>query len=139
LKEFCSRVAVGCLSLASAMLLGCGSNEPFDFVPVTGKVVYEDGSPLTGGQLQFVSLAPAVGANYPRPAAAHLKSDGTFDAVTSHKYGDGLVPGKHKVAILNGRNADGKPLVPQEYTSSATTPLVIDTADAPLVIIVPRP
>jgi hypothetical protein len=106
---------------------------------VRGKVVFEDGSPLTGGELQFVSQAPAKGLAHPRPAAAHLKADGTFDAVTSHKYGDGLIPGKHKVAILNARGSDGTSLVPEKYTNSATTPLEVDTADAPLEIVVPKP
>jgi hypothetical protein len=107
---------------------------------VQGKVVYEDGSPVTGGELYFVSQnAAPEGGMHPRPAKAGLKPDGSFDVVTSYKYGDGLIPGKHKVAIMNAIDRDGKPLVPEAYTSTATTPLVIDTADSPLVIKVPKP
>jgi hypothetical protein len=124
--------------LAQAFVLGCKQG-PFEFVPVEGKVVYEDGSPVTGGQLQFVSQAPPEGTSFPRPALAHIKGDGTFDAVTSHKFGDGLVAGRHKVAIQNAVGSDGKPLVPEAFTSIATTPLEIDTADTPLTITVPKP
>ena len=127
-----------CAALAVA-IVGCQPQGPFEYVPVQGKVVFEDGSPVTGGELQFVAQSPPKGENFPRPALAHLKGDGTFDAVTSHKYGDGLVPGKHKVAILNAVSRDGQPLVAEEYTNSSTTPVVIDTADSPLVITVAKP
>jgi len=121
------------------VLLGCGSNAPFGYVPVQGKVTYEDGIPVTAGQLQFEAQSPPKGNFHPRPAVASIKSDGTFDAVTSQKYGDGLIPGKHKIAFIFATDAQGQPLVPQDYTSMATTPLTIDTADAPLHIKVPRP
>jgi len=49
------------------------------------------------------------------------------------------VPGKHKVSIIYATDAQGKLLIPEEYTDLTTTPLVIDTADSPLVIKVPRP
>ncbi len=127
MRWFC--IVAGCL-----LALGCGSGDPFDYVPVEGRVVYEDGSPVTGGQLQFTSLAPAQGTAHPRPAGASISSDGTFKDVTSHKYGDGLVPGKHKVSFIFAAD-----LVPPEYQSAATTPLEIDTADSPLTITVPRP
>ena len=40
-----------------------------------------------------------------------------FDCVTSYKYGDGLVPGKHKVVIQAADERDGKPVVPKEYAN----------------------
>lgn len=127
------------ICILSVLPLGCSSDTPFDYVPVKGKVTYEDGTPVPGGQLQFTSQAPPKGMAYPRPASASLDRDGTFDAVTSRKYGDGLVRGKHKVSFIFATDADGRPLVPKEYMSAATTPLVIDTADAPLQIKVPKP
>ena len=108
-------------------------------MPVQGSVVYEDGTPVTGGQLQFESMEPAKGNKHPRPANAKIKPDGSFDSVTSHTFADGLVPGKHKVSFIFATGADGKPLVPPEYNNAAKTPLVIDTADSPLVIKVPKP
>jgi hypothetical protein len=121
---------------------GCGGSEsPFDYVKVAGTLSYEDGSPVPaeGIKLIFDSQAPPVGDAHPRPGSVVLDAEGGFKEVTSYKYGDGLVPGKHKVSILYATAADGKPLVPAEYTKGRTTPLVVDTADAPLEIKVPRP
>jgi hypothetical protein len=124
----------------SGAISGCGSDSPFDYVPVQGKVTYEDGSLIPGSfQLRFQSLAPPIGTAHPRPAMAEVKSDGTFDVVTSYKYGDGLVPGRHKVVIAYATDAAGRSLVPEEYTTVMATPLEIDTADSPLEIKVPKP
>lgn len=128
--------ACACLG---ASLVGCGSDAPFSYVPVSGKVSYEDGTPFTTGRLQFESSAPPQGTAHPRPAVAIIKPDGTFTEVTSHKFGDGLVPGKHKVSFIFATDAAGNSLVPKEYASATTTPLEIDTADAPLTISVPKP
>jgi hypothetical protein len=118
---------------------GCSSNTTFDYVPVSGKVTYEDGTTFPGGQLQFSSQADPIGTAHPRPGTASINQDGTFDVVTSHKYGDGLVSGKHKVSFIFATDAEGRLLVPKEYASMATTPLVIDTADAPIEIKIPKP
>lgn len=122
--------------------LGCGSGGPFKYVAVEGVLSYEDGSPLPadGIQLKFIAQeAPAVEGASPRPAIAHLNSQGQFDCATSYKYGDGLVPGKHKVAIMNAVDQNGKSLVPADYTNTSRTPLIIDTSTLPLEIKVPRP
>ncbi len=121
---------------------GCGSPGPFSYVPVEGILTYEDGSsvPKSGIQLKFIALdAPDMENAKPRPAIAHLDSEGRFDLVTSYKYGDGLVPGRHKVAILYAKKKDGELLVPRDYTSTVKTPLVISTDDLPLQIKVPKP
>jgi len=55
------------------------------------------------------------------------------------KPGDGLIRGKHKVAIQYATDAKGASLIPKEYTMIATSPLTIDTADTPLEIVVPKP
>jgi len=130
---------VGEMLLIAAAVLGCGSGAPFEYVPISGKVVYEDGSPVTAGKVHFVSDAPAKDGMHPRTATAYINSDGTFDSVTSYKPGDGLIPGKHKVAIMFATDLNGKSLVPKKYESMVTSPLVIDTADAPLLIKIPKP
>ena len=137
LRSLAKFAVVGGLMLSA--MVGCGSDQPFSYVPMSGKVTYEDGTPVTAGRLQFESQAPAQRTLHPRPAVALIKPDGTFDAVTSHKHGDGLIPGKHKVSFIFATDQGGKALVPSEYTSMATTPLVIDTEDAPLEIKVPKP
>lgn len=130
-------------SLALIVLLGttfgCGSGSPFSYQEVQGRISYDDGSALPGSVvLRFVAQdAPTIAGAIPRPAMANADAQGKFDCVTSYKYGDGLIKGKHKVAIEVSPNA--KPIVPKEYTNAATSPLVIDTADSPLDIKVPKP
>jgi hypothetical protein len=129
-----------CYALVGCLAIGCsGSSSPFDYVPVEGKVVFEDGSPLTTGKVVFRPLAPPQGTAYPRAGGTDLNSDGTFDIVTTQKYGDGLVAGKHKVAFMYATDADGNSLVAKEYLDMATTPVEVDTADSPLVITVAKP
>ena len=77
------------------LLAGCGYKEPFKYVRVSGKVTYEDGTPipLDGLILTFISQSPPVDAKtYPRPGVTFVdKKTGKFHAVTSHKANDGLV------------------------------------------------
>ena len=122
--------------------LGCrGSDAPFEYIPIRGKLTYEDGSiiPASGIVLRFiVQDVETTGVVHPRPAGANLNAEGVFDCVTSYKYGDGLIPGKHRVTLNYATDEQGNLLVPKEYTL-VTSPLIIDTADAPLEIKVPKP
>lgn len=123
-------------------LAGCGPSDPFDYVKVSGKVTYEDGSPIPGSlEVEFQPLAEAVDPKtHPRPGFATMNDDGTFDSVTSYKYGDGLVRGRHKVAIRSfGEDLNPTGAVPEEYTNPETSPLEVDTADAPFHLKVPKP
>lgn len=132
---------IGCAGMM-LLLSGCGgSNSPFDYVKVSGKLSYEDGTPIPadGIKLVFDSQAPPIGDAHPRPGTVMVGVDGQIKDVTSYKYADGLVPGKHKVSILYATDADGNPLVPAEFTKASTTPLVVDTADSPFEIKVPKP
>jgi hypothetical protein len=130
-----------CVAVLSIFNVGCGSRGPFKYVRVSGKVSYEDGSPIPGGcKATFISQdAAPVGNAYPRQGIANVNAEGEFESVTSYKYADGLVPGKHKVVIQAANERDGKPVVPKEYANVETTPLVIDTANSPLDIKVPKP
>ncbi|MCI0333358.1 MAG: hypothetical protein L0228_09065 [Planctomycetes bacterium] len=128
--------------LACGLVMGCGSGSPFDYDKVSGKLTYEDGSPIPGGglRLRFIAQdAPQVENAFPRPAFANVDAQGEFAGVTSHKFGDGLIPGKHKVAIEKEGLPDARPPVPKEYLSINTTPLVVDTEDSPFHIKVPKP
>jgi len=131
---------IATLLLASAGL-GCGSDSPFEYVDAKGTVAYEDGSKIPRGiELRFYAVdAPKVAGAKPRPAVAHADKEGKFDLVTSYKYGDGLVPGKHRVAIMEAEDQNKKPLIPKEYSNPRRTPLVVDTADLPFEIKVPKP
>lgn len=135
--------AWGLLCLAPfAALSGCGSSGPYDYVPVSGTITYEDGSkiPLAGARLLFFPQdAPEIGSAVPRQAMANLDAEGGFDCATSYKYGDGLIPGKHKVVIQANPLVAGKLIFPKACNNESETPLVIDTADTPLAIKVPQP
>jgi len=142
--QFGCRVGLSAIAICTTVmgLAGCGSSGPFDYVKVEGKFVYEDGSPIPlNGESRVVfksEAAPIDEIYHARPAVAYVGADGTFTSVTSHKYGDGLVPGKHKV-ILSAVDAEGKPLIPREYSDPNTTPLELDTADSPLVLKIRKP
>jgi hypothetical protein len=121
---------------------GCGSGSPFKYVKVRGKIAYDDGTPIPseGIRLRFAALdAPKVENAVPRPAFARVDNNGEFASVTSYKPDDGLIPGKHKVAIEVGGGPGTTVPVPKEYQSISTTPLIVDTADLPLDIKVPKP
>lgn len=124
----------------SVAIAGCGgSSSPFESVPVSGKVFYEDGSaiPMSGTKLYFYCQVPPVGDLHPRTASAVVGSDGTFNQVTTYKYGDGLVLGKHKV-VVNLRD-DTK--VSKACTVESTTPLTVEVTKSGQVleIKVPKP
>ena len=134
----------GCLLVAIllAVTAGCGSEGPFEYVQVSGKIVYDDGSPIPfpdGTQMLFQSQTPPVNeVTHPRPGVAVLSADGTFDVITSYKYNDGLTPGKHKVLLYTLDPAVKLP-IPPECLDIKTTPIEIDTADSPLEIKIAKP
>ena len=133
----------GLLVIAAIMSsVGCGGSQPFSYIPVSGRLTYDDGMPVPAGGIRigFKAIdAQPVGEAYPRPAEAVVNAEGNFESVTSYKPDDGLIPGKHKVTLYYAIDNQGKLLVPKEYTDPSTTPLVVDTATLPLEIKVPRP
>jgi hypothetical protein len=141
-----------CISPWIALLAGCGSGEPFSYVPAKGTVTYEDGTIIPAPRLRitFVSINPPTAGDekiFAPKGKADVNNgdgkntDGHFEDVTSHKFGDGLLAGKHKVLIVpidaNQRPLEG--VVPPEYREVDKTPLVVDTAEQPFVIKVKKP
>ncbi len=127
-------------------MVGCGSNEPFGYVAASGKVHYDDGSliPAQHIEIHFLPQAASIDAKtHPRPGIAYPNiADGVYQSVTSHKPGDGIVSGKHKVLIRTFDAAGNEvALVPKQYGDAATTPLEIDTQQqrAPYDFAVPKP
>ena len=130
-------------------LAGCGSGEPFGYVSVPGKVTYDDGTRIEAPHLKLVFIpvnppqSPDPKMSAPKAKVDVHSADGTFpaDEVTSHNFGDGLLPGKHKVQIIPYDDKDQilPGLVPQEYRDAKTTPVEVDTANGELIIKVKKP
>lgn len=114
------------LVLVVLTALGCGSDVPFALAPVSGKVVYADGSPFPGEgvRISFVpqDISPS-GKHHPLPAEGFLAADGSFKELTSHKFGDGAMVGRHKVVLVDQSPGGNK--VPKQYTLESTTPLEV--------------
>jgi len=112
-----------------AVVAGCGG-EPFDIVPVSGKVTYKGGEAIPGDKIDvtFHPQVEAKGKEHPRLGHAILNKDGSFDSVTTHKHADGLIRGKHKVT-LQAFDEKENPLpgvIPDKYTDPKKTPLEIE-------------
>lgn len=137
-RHFISLVLACCLPIA----VGCGGRT-FSIVPVTGSVLYEDGTPIPaeGFKLKFVPQAESPdGKSFPRVATALVDSEGKFDGATSYKYLDGVTGGESIVFLVLGDTKRGAELVPAEYLSPKTSPLTIDTGQSRTIEIrVPRP
>lgn len=124
------------LSIVSRLLLlatclsgfvGCGSGHPV--AQVRGKVIFPDGKiPQVGVRMIRFECAKDTDAAVRKGASGTINDDGTFELYT-RKPGDGVHYGKYDVtfAIFNS-STDQRPLIPIEYTKSATTPfhVVVD-------------
>ena len=135
------RLLRGCAisALAVAFLAGCGSDMPFELLPVHGKVTFDDGSTIKAEQI-VVAFAPAGTTTgpitAPRGTAQVNVGDGTFAAATTRRRDDGVVAGRHKVVVASFKKGPhGSPVpsdvIPTKYKNESTTPLEveIDTAD----------
>jgi hypothetical protein len=84
---------VGRLTGAFLLLIGtsgCGTK----YYPVSGEVVFSDGTPLRGGMVFF---HPAD-AHIKTSAQGEIQSDGTFQLTTAVK-GDGVPEGRYRVTV----------------------------------------
>jgi hypothetical protein len=115
------------LAIVVAMLLGCcvgcganGSGTLPQLIPVKGKVTFK-GQPVSMGSIRFEP------DDYGRPATGKLQSDGTY-VLTTLKDGDGVVPGHHRVSIidLNIKSKDGAVL--QKYLNTSKAKLEADVS-----------
>ncbi len=116
-------------------MIGCGDSIPFDIVPVKGKVTYEDGSIIKAARI-LVTFNPIDAKVVKKKTAPGGRvtidlKDGTFSEVTSRKYNDGLLIGRHKVVVVAFEIGPGGPSVPSNvvpaiYRKLATTPLEVE-------------
>ncbi len=132
------------LTLLVFTLICCGCGGSSDHVKVSGKVTYDDGSliPVKGLQVVFYpQVRPRSQAASPKSEknprvgrAAVNEKDGTFDTVTTYRYGDGLPPGKYVVTL-----EDVERRLPAEYASPDAALFHADTKDSPFTFLVKKP
>ncbi len=109
------------LGLFVVAATGCGGGNPYGTAKISGKVVYEDGTPFNwANEAEQKSVTiyfypqekPKDPKTYPRYGSAQLKPDGTFSDVTTYEYADGVIKGKAKIVIQPSQN--GQPLSEKE-------------------------
>lgn len=71
---------------------GCADGRPATF-PVSGRVVFADGTPVTSGTVELESVDHGVNAR------GAIQPDGTF-RLSTYETGDGALPGRHRVAVI---------------------------------------
>ena len=135
-------------ALWTGFLVGCSSDE-FKTYPVTGRVVFADGSPLAVGKLYVETRNKKYGLGIGAPG--NIREDGTFE-IRTYKPGDGAPVGEYVVfirgAVVGGtvgmRPEDrrpGTPLIHQKYLNAGTTDLKIQIEQGPndFELVVDRP
>jgi hypothetical protein len=123
-------VTCGALVCSVLVLAGCGGDR-LRTAKVNGKVTYK-GKPVPNGTVTFI---PEGGGP---SATGEIQSDGTF-TMTTYSSGDGAILGKHKVVIAamadmgdrlpEERSPLPPPIVPDKYTSPATSDLTTEVKD----------
>src|SRR5207244_918094 len=79
------------LALVLTAAAGCGSGNT---APVRGKVVFKDGTPLTGGLVVFRPVDQKLHVS----SRGDIRQDGTF-ILGTYQESDGAIPGKYQAAI----------------------------------------
>ncbi len=109
---------------------GCGGPT---LCPVEGKIVYTDGTPakdLEGYTVTFESVDQAATELRPGISAwGVVEADGTF-RIGTYQPGDGVVPGRHRVAICpppsEADQPPPPPAIPLKYANFDTSGLQVD-------------
>src|SRR5262245_15947496 len=108
------------------LALGCGSGRS----QVTGRVTYEDGSPVEAGTV--IGEAPVHGK--PGGGQANIAKDGTFRLGTE-RAGNGALPGSYRLAVMpvalgDAELAEGKlPAVDGKYTRYETSGITFEVTE----------
>jgi hypothetical protein len=131
-------LALAVFSCTLTWLIGCGGGgASYEVVPVSVTVTYEDGSPISVGQGEYVSVnfhpeaATADDAEGPRPGSGTLSgSGGKVEGITTYEQDDGLVLGKHKVTLTATTTDRSANPIPAPYGNPATTPLEIEVTES---------
>ena len=112
------RNTFGCLCLFVCLFcFGCGGGG----VQFTGKVTFDDGSPVSGGTVIFES--------------GSLQYDGIIQADGSYSLrgateGSGIPFGSYQIAVVVPAEDDGKAVIATKYSSAATSGLTFEVKSA---------
>jgi hypothetical protein len=130
------RAPILMLLVLSSAVSGCGGSNRMKTAIVKGQVTYK-GRPVPNGTVLFIP------SDQGPSATGELQKDGTY-VLTTHQKGDGAVLGKHNVVIVamedtsdklpEQRNPLPPSIVPDRYTSAATTDLTAEVKDVENVI-----
>src|SRR5262249_12099224 len=123
-----------------ALASGCGSGR----YPVTGRVTYEDGTPVEGGTV----IGAATVDGRPVGVQGNIEKDGTF-RWGSDRPGDGAPPGNYRVLVMpvalgDSELAAGKvPAVDGKFTKYETSGITFDVKPGkntlPITVTRPKP
>jgi hypothetical protein len=119
------------LGLGVVLALGSvGCNSGPKVVDAAGKVTFDGGVP-TGAGVKVIRFEPTPDstAEVRKGASCNVAEDGSFEMYTRVP-GDGVYAGKYAVvfSVLNSP-IEQKSLIDPKYTSSATTPYIIELTD----------
>ena len=122
------------LLIVALFIAGCGSDEPYQLAPVSGKITKENGDPMPNVTVTFQPTTE--GTNTPGPGSFGKTDDQgryTLELTTDGK--KGAVVGKHSVSITtiepegseNSDLNDFKDPIPKRYNAETTITFDVPT------------
>ena len=140
-----SKLFVFGILVLTGVLAGCGSQHPPTY-PVTGKVVFGDGTTLTSGGI--IISEPVSGGEFPVNARSKIADDGSF-RLSTYDSGDGATAGEHRFLVRAERTTDEdmrtgrvpRPVIDRRFESFALSGLqfTVKEQDNNFTIEVQRP
>jgi hypothetical protein len=116
------RDAVRAAGVLILVLAGCGGPK---FNPVSGQLVFPDGTPVRGAKGTGVTFEGKTADGKGYSASGILDDEGRFQ-LTTEQPGDGAIAGKCKVIIVPAGLGQDRPppkVIDTKYESLDTTPL----------------
>jgi len=101
--------AVFLLTFLLTLTVGCGGSGT---IPVTGKILWDDGTPISGVGVRFVPLSESEG----RDALGATGANGEF-TLTTFVYNDGAKPGEYTVVLTKVEKGSLPELAPKGLIS----------------------
>ena len=109
------------------VVTGCQKSPPPGAVPVKGRVLLADGSPLRSGRICFHPEGQPGGLE----AFGEINREGKFK-LTTYKLEDGAVPGRYVVTVdpYSYRNGNlempAKNTIPEQYWDAESSSLIVE-------------